>query len=278
MANKAAVGGNVRYPNLQGIGDLFRASVNDTFNNTVGTGVGTGNAAGLIMSNQNPDLLTFMDSAIHETYSDLRNVGDPELILDNYILTGIPGLQVQDPTVQVALSYAGFFDGYQWHPQWVLPIGVSKMLAIWERQSGTANTFQPMREAPFGIGGGWQGVYMGQWEMREGMIWMPGALQPLDLRLRARISYPVPFYSTTLNFSTAYVPILDSKNAIVSKMKLLYAQRFAPDMYPMCVQEEARLMNKLKLEVVRQMQAQENQREPFGDEATADFSISWSWL
>ena len=89
---QAVMGGNVRYPNLQSIADLFRAGINDTANNTMGTGTGTGDQAGLIMSNHNPDLMVFMDAAIYETFSDLRNVGDPELILDNYILFGIPAL------------------------------------------------------------------------------------------------------------------------------------------------------------------------------------------
>ena len=61
-------------------------------------------------------------------------------------------------------------------------------------------------------------------------------------------------------------------------MMILYARRFAPEVYQMCVAEEMRLMGKLKLEVVRQMQSQENQREEFGSEATADFAIAWSWL
>jgi hypothetical protein len=275
---QAVVGGNVRYPNLQGITDRFRSRINDTANNTTGAGTGTGNEAGLIMPNSNPDLLDFLDSAITETYSDLRNVGDPELIIDNYILTGIPALAQQDPAVQVALGYQGYFDGFQWHPEWTLPIGVSKMLAMWERVSGGSWDFTPMQPAPFGLPGGLQGVRMGQWEMREGMIWMRGAMQATDLRLRARISYPVPLSPVNLNFSTAYVPLLDSKNAIVSKMLIQYAVRFAPLRYQMCIAEEARMMAKLRLEVVRQMQAQENARAAFGEEATADFGIAWGCL
>jgi hypothetical protein len=278
MANQSAIGGNVRYPSLQSIGDLFRASINDTMNNTTGTGVGTGNQAGLIMSNQNPDLVTFMDEAIPEIFSDLRNVGDPELILDNYILEGIPALQVQDPTVQVGLNYAGFFNGYTWSNLWTLPIGLTKMLAMWERQSGTNNSFSPMRPAPFGIGGGLQGLYMGLWELRGDTIWMPGATQALDLRIRCRIGYPIPLFSTNLDFQTTYVPILDCKNAIVAKMRIQYALRFAPELYQTAIAEETRLMSKLKLEIVRAMQGQENQREPFGEEATADFAIAWAWL
>jgi hypothetical protein len=275
---QAVVGGNIRYPNLQGIADLFRSSINDTANNTMGYGTGAGNQAGLIMPNSNPDLLNFMSSAVYETFSDLRNIGDPELIVDNYILTGIPPLAQADPTVQVSLAYAGYFNGVSWSNQWTLPIGMSKLIAMWERPSNTGNDFTPMQPAPFGLPGAQQGSNMGFYEMREGQIWMPGCLQQVDLRLRARIGYPMPLSPVSLNFSTAYVPILDSMNAIVSKMRILYAMRFAPDLYQMCVSEEARQMAKLKLEVVRQMQSQENQRAEFGSEATQDFAVSWSCL
>lgn len=275
---QAVVGGNVRYPNLQSIADLFRSGINDTANNTMGSGTGAGNQAGLIMPNSNPDLINFLSSAVNELFSDLRNVGDPELILDNYILSGIPPLAQADPSVQVSLGYQGYFNGFEWSNQWVLPVSVSKMLAMWERQSGTTDNFIPMTPVPFGLPSYWQGNRMMMWEMQQGQIWMPGALQSVDLRLRARITFPVPLSPVNLNFSTAYVPIVDSLNAIVAKMRILYALRFAPDLYQMCVAEEQRQMGKLKLEVVRQMQSQENQRSAFGEEATADFAVSWSWL
>ena len=274
----AVIGGNVRYPSLQSIADLFRSGINDTANNTTGQGTGSGNTAGLIMPNSNPDLLVFIDSAIQELFSDLRNVGDPELILDNYIVFGIPPLTAPNPSVQVSLGYMGYFNGFSWDATKVLPISVSKMLAMWERQSNTNDSFYPMSPAPFGLPGVQQGNRMGLWEMRQGQIWMPGCLQTVDLRLRARITYPEYLNPTTINFTTTYVPILDSKNAIVAKMMILYAKRFAPEQYGMCISEEDRLMSKLKLEVVRQMQSQENQRAEFGGEAVEDFAIAWSWL
>lgn len=386
----AVIGGSVRYPSLDSIASLFRAQINDSANNTMGSGTGSGDQAGLIMSNSNPDLLTFMDSAIQELFSDLRNVGDPELILDNYIVTGIPPLTAPNPAVQVSLGYMGYFNGFTWDPTRVLPISVSKMLAMWERQSSSSGTFSsvsptffrvrcavssgtvavnltvtpfgdalalnargqeigiisvaggsaldivvafsggsgtiffdvssdgtnwfpytpasvtanyvnevalplphspsggqvpsasnvgfvPMSPAPFGLPGVMQGQRMGMWEMRQGQIWMPGCMQATDLRLRARITYPVP-HGPSINFATAYVPIVDSRNAIVAKMMILYAKRFAPEQYGMCISEEDRLMQKLKLEVVRQMQSQENQRAEFGGDAVSDFAIAFSWL
>lgn len=275
---QALVGGNIRYPNLQSIADLFRVSINDTFNNQGGAGTGYGGGAGLIMPNINPDLITFLDAAIQETFSDLRNVGDPELILDNYILTGLPplnsnlGVGVPNPATQVSIGYMGYFDGIEWWPQWTLPISTSKVLALWERQTNTGNNFVPMIPAPFGLPSVQQGQYQHLWEMRQGQVWMPGSINLTDIRMRVRITYPDFLNPQTINYSTAYVPIIDSRNAIVAKMLIRYAMRFSPENYQMAVADEKRLMDKLELEVVRQMQSQENRRHEFGAEATTSFA------
>lgn len=282
---QSAVGGSIRYPNLQSICDLFRARINDTFNNTAGTGTGTGTSAGLIMPNTNPDLLTFLNSACQDMFAELRNVGDPELIIDNYNLIALPpvnsnlGPGVANPASQVALSYAGYFDGVQWYPQWKLPIGLSRMLAVSQRQNAQQD-FQPLQRFPAGIPGVLQSTLNYGYEMREGMMWMNGATQNVDIRIRGRITYP-DFLSnptTQINFSTAYVPILDSRNAIMAKMLVHYAGRFAPELMPIAEAAETKYMGKLKLEAIRERQSAENQRAGFGDEAVADFAIAWSWL
>ena len=275
---QAVVGGNIVYPNLQEIADLFRALINDTANNTAGTGTGTMNTAGAIMPNSNPDLLTIMRSAIRTLFSDLRNVGDPELIIDNYILTGLPALTQQDPAVQVAIGYQGFFDGFQWHAQFPLPIGAKRILALWERETGSNQDFSGLKYAPFGLPGTLQGRKMGMFETREGMVWMPGATVQTDIRIRARIGYPSTFNTANLNFTTTYVPILSCADWVAAKMLVRYAQRFAPEQYQMAKDMEKTEGDKIKLEVVRDLQKAENQRAEFGGEAVQDFAIAWAWL
>lgn len=281
---QATVGGSVVYPNLQEIADLFRFQINDTFNNAGGSGVGFGGGAGAIMPNNNPDLVTCLRSGIRTLYSDLRNIGDPELILDNYILFGLPpvnswlGPGVSNPATQVSLAYSGFFDGVQWYPQWTLPISTRRVLAMSERQTGTMNDFQPMKPAPFGLSSVMQGLYNSVWEMRQGAVWMPGTTQSVDLRMRVRIGYPSNFNVANLNYDTTYIPILNCADAVVAKMLVRYALRFAPEAVAACRAEEEVQMDKLKLESVRQMQANENERLEFGNDAVQDFNISWAWL
>ena len=141
------VGGSNQYPSLETIAQLFRASINDTM-----AGLTDTPGEGLIMTDINPDTLTFLNSAIRDVYSDLRNVGDPELLLDNYVLLNLPpinsalGVGVQNPAAQCSLQVVGFFDGLQMWPQWTLPVSSTAVLRVWERLSGTNNQFSPMEQ------------------------------------------------------------------------------------------------------------------------------------
>lgn len=265
-----AVGGNQRYPSLQSIADLFRNSINDDMSGATDTP-----GEGLIATNVSPFLLNFMNAAIDDVFTDLANVGDSALILDNYLLLGLPALSVPNPLIQVSLSYAGFFDGYQWHSRWVLPLGLQRLFRVWERLSGTNDSMHALEPAPMGLAPVHQGDRMGSWEMRQNSLWMPGALTSRDLRMRCQITLPEFLNPATLNFSTSYVPILGCKNAVVAKMLVLYARRFAPDQYATAQAEDDKYMGKLRLSIVRQQQWIENMRAQYGDAATADFC--WLW-
>jgi len=274
--SQAIIGGNQRYPSLQGICDLFRAQINDTFSNSMGSGTGQGGGGGLVMNDTNPDILVLLNAACLDTFAELRNVGSPELILDNWIVSGLPALTQPDASVQVALGYAGYFDGYQWHPQWTLPIGLSRILAVNQRVTNSGFAFGECHHYPAGIPGALQGLLMSGWEMRQGALWLSGCLSEIDLRIRCRITFP-PFLSV-IDFSTAYVPILDSLNAIADKMLVRYARRFAPKLLPVAKDAEQESMGKLRLESVRERQSAENERGEFGAAATTDFLIPWAWF
>lgn len=264
-----AVTNSIRYPSLASIATLFRAQINDSFAGATNTP-----GEGLIMTNLNPDLLTFMNSAIRDTYSDMRNVGDPALILDNYLLLGIPALSAPNPAIQVSLDTIGYFNGTTFSSQWTLPAGCMRVERMWERLSGTNAGFAPMTPAPFGLPGMVQTDSMRQWETRQNAIWMPGCMLSVDLRLRCLITFPDFLNAETIDFTTTYVPILDCANTVVAKMIVLYSKRFAPEQYQMAIAEDERMTSKLRLEVVRNMQNTEYQRQEWGGEATAGFG----WL
>jgi hypothetical protein len=245
--------------------DLFRSSINDD------GGGADGPQGGIIATNTAPFTLPFLNNAIRWVYRKLRNIGDPALIIDNYLLLGIPALTGPNSAVQVSLGFLGYFDGFANHGQWTLPAGAMGIDKAWERVSGAALDFYPLREAPDGLAPRQQTSTMRQYEWRGNAMWMPGALETVDLRLRCKISLP-PFLCSSLNFQTTYMPILDSEDAIVDRMLVRYARRFAPDQIPAADASSKESIFELQQQVVRAGQRKQNSRRDFGEEAVGNFA------
>lgn len=258
-----------RYPNLQGMMDLFRGLVNDD------GGGQDGPQGGIIATNTAPFTLPFLNAAIRFVYRKLRNIGDPALIIDNYLLLGIPPLNGPNPAVQVNLGFLGYFDGYANHPQWTLPAGAMGIDRAWERVSSTDLNFYPLAAAPDGLAPVQQVSTMRRYEWRGNAMWMPGALEMVDLRLRCKIALPPilnPTNGPQLVFADTYVPILDAEDAIVDRMDFLYARRFAPDRKADADATSKESIFELQRAVTRQAQRGQTARRDFGEEAVVNFS------
>lgn len=260
-----------RFPNLQAMMDLFRSSINDD-------GAGQdGPQGGIIATNNAAFVLPFLNASIRYLYRKLRNIGDPALIVDNYILLGLPALAQADPTVQVSLGFLGYFDGFANHGNWTLPAGAMGVDRVWERTSGAGLDFVPVPEAPYGLPPCRQGNRMGAYEWRGNALWMPGCLTAVDLRLRSKIALP-PILGNNLNFAQTYVPVLDADDAIVDRMLVLYARRFNPEALADAMAASKESMFELAVQVVRQAQRLNIQRADFGTEAVANLATIHSDL
>ena len=115
-------GGQNNYPSLMEIANLVRSFVNDDKRGATGTP-----GEGQILVNSGVTLPNFMNSAIREFYREIRIMGQPTLIKDNYILYGLTpvnsplGVGVANPAVQVSLQFVGYFDGLGFNPNLALP-------------------------------------------------------------------------------------------------------------------------------------------------------------
>lgn len=257
------------YPSLNAIMNLVRALVNDSQAGYTGT-PGEGQ---IITDNPqiSPFTQPFLNSAIREVYRELRNVGQPTLIKDNVIVSGIPvmnspvnGPATPDPAVQVRLGFDGFFDGSQIQGNFLLPQDLLYPEKVWERASATNNPFVEMTQPEFGINGyGLQGPSLVIWEWRGDAIWMPGATAIRDLRLRYYCAFP-QFFSDTLDFDSTFVPILDSIDAIAYKCASKYATMLGSPGKEMIALEAKEQMFQLKNANTRRMQSQNFLRQPYG--------------
>lgn len=258
-------GGNT---DLETIMNLVRSVVNDTLagaTNTPGEGqIITDNSA------ISPFTQPFLNSAIRELYRELRNVGQPTLIKDNVIISGITPLNSPangpgqpDPAVQVYVGFDGYFDGTQINTQLALPSDIITIERVWERQTGTDDKFIPMEQVQFGLPSRLQTQRFRQWEWRQDKVWMLGSINTNDIRLRYWCSLP-QFFSPTLNLSATFVPIIDCTDAVAYKTAYKYATMLGMPGAAQLKEESREQMFQLKQQHVRRSQSVEYHRVPYG--------------
>lgn len=208
------------YPTLQAVANLVRTLVNDDGAGATAT-VGEGQ---IVVDNAqiSTKLINSLNSALEWLYTSLGNIGDPTLISDNYILLGLPvvhganGAGSPDPSTQVCLGYAGFFDGHQWNSSFRLPANMFEPIRVWQRVTSTNLPYAPMPQAQDGLAPEWQGNRLGSWEWREDAIWMNGSIQNCDIRIRSRIKLPL-FHGANIDFITTYIPVQSCVNPLAYK-------------------------------------------------------------
>jgi len=260
-----AVGGQGSYPSLEVIANLARTIVNDDKAGATGTP-----GEGQILTDSSATLQNLMNSAIRDTYRDCSISGQPTLIKDNYLLLGLPpvnsalGQGVQNPAVQVAIQFAGYFDGLQMWPNLTLPSDLIYPLEMWERQAGTANLpFVPMRQATGALRSRNQVQWLGEWEWRSDGIWMPGATLARDVRLRYICTF-ADLAAPNIDWKQTYVPILDSQDAIADKIAVIYARRLGGSALADAMMAAKASIFKLKQRITRDRQKIDYQRQPYG--------------
>jgi hypothetical protein len=253
---------------LQTIMNLVRSIVNDTQAGATSTP-----GEGQILTDNpaiSPFTQPFLNSAIREVYRELRNNGQPTLIKDNVIILGLTpvfsptyGLAAQDPAVQVYLGFGGYFDGNSINSNLLLPSDMIAPLRVYERQTGTNNQFAPMTQPQFGLPSIKQQNYFGLWEWRNDNIWMCGATETRDLRLRYTCSLP-QFFSDTLDFNSTFVPIIDCVDAVAYKTAVKYAQMLGSPGLAELKEEAKAQMFQLKNSNVRRAQTVNYMRDAYG--------------
>ena len=264
--------------NLLAIANLVRALINDSQ-----AGATASPGEGQVFTDNNaisPFVQPLLNSSIREMYRELRNVGQPALIKDNVIVTGLTpvnsptfGLAASDPSVQVYLGFNGYFDGVTINNNLVLPPDVVAPEKLWERETATNNPFVPMSQPQFGLPSRYQTPALVQWEWRNESIWMCGSTQTRDLRLRYYCSLP-QFFSSTLDFASTCVPIIDCVDAVAYKTAAKYATMLGSPDYANLKTEAAEAMRQLKLNHVRRQQSITYNRLPYGDPQGAAYGYT----
>lgn len=254
------------YPTLEAAMNLARSVVNDTTAGATNT-PGEGN---ILTDNTTiaPFAQPFLNSAIREVYRELANVGDAELIVDNFIVSGLTpingvnGLGNPDPGTQVTLTTQGYFDGTNWNSNLLLPSNCMYPTKLWERITGSNNPFMEMKQPQDGLVSCNQNTYLGTWEWRANQLFFTGSLSTEDIRMRYVAALP-QFFSSSLDYTNTYVPLQDSIDAIAYKIALKYCTMMGSPLLAEIKLQAAEHMRQLKNSVTRRMQSINYERPAF---------------
>lgn len=268
---------NPNFPTLEKIMNLVRAICNDSFagaTNTPGEGqVLTDNVPGT--TTNNPWVLNLLNSAIRDLYRKLRIIATPSLIEDNYILFNVPVLNtpagpgVPDPSVQTYLDNIGYWDGMEYWNNLKLPTDMLAPLRLWERTTGTTDTFIPMNEMEDSLPPGTQVDRLVNWEWRKGRLNFNGATTPRDVRIRYQALLP-QFFAPNQNFATLYIPVLDCEDYVAYHMAAQVTLSLGnPQVAQMIDVKLQDVLGDIRNERVRRMQRVNYRRRAYNDSDTA---------
>ncbi len=130
------------------------------------------------------------------------------------VLVAVPAVASSDPASQVTILWTGFWDGASLTGAPVLPQDLIAPLLLWERKTGVGASFYPMDKLTSGLPGVPKKPFSNSWEWRNGAIYMPGATQSTDIRIRYAGASPDFAPATTTPFSAQPIPIVRAANAL----------------------------------------------------------------
>lgn len=89
-----------------------------------------------------------------------------------------------DPVTQVQLMYSGYYDGAVLAATPTLPPDMIVPLELWERQNGTINRWSKMGQVSDSITTSSQTSSFQEWDWENDVLYLPGATQTNDLRMK----------------------------------------------------------------------------------------------
>lgn len=255
------IGAAATYPAVSDVMALARSLVNDTLKGATGTA-----GEGQILTNNAPFTGPFLNSAIRWLSRKLGNSSVTTLIKDNVVITNLAPVVTPDPALQVSLTYLGYNNGTTLDTTRVLEADCLAVLEMWERASNTSDVFQPMLPSQFGLPGRLQYSYFRDWEYRQDGIYMVGATQARDIRMRLSIALPANITGNGSDFANISIPILDCADAIACKLAALYtsAREETTEAFTYLNAEAESVAEDLVNRQVRAKQATEYHRQPYG--------------
>jgi hypothetical protein len=163
--------------------------------------------AGEILTDTSTLLFPLMNDGIEWMSAELDNSG-VDTFTKEIILASVTAVPIVDPGLQVNISDTGYFDSSVNRAAPQFPTDGVNPLFIWERKTGSTEQWVPMEQILMGLPSVVQSSRLKLWEWRQDGLYMPGATQSNDLRVRYSSSHPQLVSPTdTLQVRNAIGPV-----------------------------------------------------------------------
>lgn len=139
--------------------------------------------SGKLLQNNNAQTLQIVNTAYRKLQEYLANLGYTRLTREA-IVEALPVVGSKDPASQAYINWFNYFDGQNLWTSPLLPSDLIIPLEVWERVSGQQSGFSKMEMILDGIPAWAKQALNCRWEWREDSLYLPGAQQSVDLRLR----------------------------------------------------------------------------------------------
>lgn len=214
--------------------------------------------AGSILADTQPYTIVMLNSCFRDLQRELVNRG-VELFVKESIIVGLGAATTNDPSVQIYLSYTGYFDGTNLNASPVLPQDMIAPIRLWERQTGMSTSpFYPMRPTNDGLPTIAQTGRFAWWEWKNDTVYFVGATQSNDVRVR--------YWSFLQDLvdATSIVPIFDAANCLAHKLAKEFGSARGSPLAQYMAAEEQRYLQQIVARTARKKQRGQHRRRPYG--------------
>ena len=238
------------YISVESVTNLIRAIANDMLYSQ----------AGEILTDTANFMFPLLNDSLEWFQNEVNNHGVTTFEKETFLTSVTPAAftPANDPGQQVNISDTGYYDGAVDHALPQLPVDLYVPLRMWERQTGSTENWVPMRNVPDGLPSQTPSSRFGMWEWRQDGLYMPGATQENDLRLRYTGTHAILVTpNDTLYFRGA-------TGSIAYKTVAVYLSSKDPEAAQAAMAEATLRLNQIATRSARMKQRQQNSRRAYG--------------
>ena len=168
--------GSSAYVTMETVTTLIRAICNDMIYSP----------AGEILVDSANFMLPLLNDSLEWFQNEVGNHGQDTFTKETILTPLTPTESPTDPGMFVYVSDTGYVDTVNliMGPQLQIPPDLLEILSLWERQTGSTENWVPMRRVLDGLPSNMPSSRFRIWDWHQDSIYMPGATQSNDIRMR----------------------------------------------------------------------------------------------